>query len=221
MYELADVLLWAMPPDVEAEHLSVSASGAASDAQPLAPTGGRTLPPALPGIQDFNRFKGVVTDIVSAPAQSLRAGYEGQVVLGIDGKRLVAENIQDDYAWRVSIPGPRTGATAIEFESQRAIQLDPDSVGPSYLRRKGFDVVTLGCSSSGDTPDNAEGLYLVRAPGKAPTLLTWAVSTGSAGVFVRYRLHFGALDPGDVPGTQPNFEGRVQGFGVCPYPAFR
>lgn len=193
-YELADVLKWAMPD---------------------APTNTSSTP----DLQDYNRFKGVVGDIKRSA--SLQGGYEGRVVLAINSVKAVAENIEDDYAWRVSIEGPNAGAAGIAFASHRAIRPDVESAGPAYLRSKGLDVVALSCFSDGGTSANAEGLYLVRVPRKAPTFLTYSVSTGSAGTFVTYRVHFGAIDWSSVPGTSPDFQGKVQPFGVCPYKDFR
>ncbi|MYM92660.1 hypothetical protein [Duganella vulcania] len=187
-YELADVLLWAMP-----------------DAKP-----GES---SLPDIQDYNRFKGIVANI--KVSKTNLGGYEGQILIAADGKRAIAENIEDDYKWRVFITGPQVGASDIEFESGRAIVGD---IGPGYLRKHKFDVLALSCFSEGGTSSNASVLYLVRYPGKAQSLLTYSVSTGSGGVFISYQLHYGPIEWSAIPGaTTPNYQGGMQRFGDCPY----
>lgn len=189
LYELADVVAWAMPAEAD------------------------SLNTALPAPQDYNRFKGVVTDI--AASKSKLGGYEGRVSIGVNGKRTIAENIEDDYQWKVFIFGPQVGATTFAIASWRSVSVE---VGPSYLRSKNFDLVNLSCFSEGDTPNNAKALYLARYPGKLPTLITYSVSTGSGGKTVDYRIHFGGVQWDAVPAaTDINFKGESQAFASCPY----
>jgi len=162
-YELAEVLAWAMPK---------SAANAAT----------------LPSLQDYNRFKGVVSDIKRSEGGD--GQYVGKVVPLVDGTRVAAENIEDDYAWRVWIDGPQAGAASVKFDSFGKGNAVSAEIGPAYLRRHGFDLVALACFGSGGTPNNADAMYLARFPGKAPTLMTFSVSTGSGGVFNSWLLHY-------------------------------
>lgn len=86
-YELADVLIWAMPKQVKGEN-------------------------SLPSLQDYNHFKSVVSNI--KPTEN---GYSGTVLILADRKRTVPENITDNYDWAVSIEGPRAGASSISIDS--------------------------------------------------------------------------------------------------------
>lgn len=194
VYELADVLLWAMPDAGDGHE-------------------------TLAGLQDYNRFKGVVSKIQSSASR--RGGYEGQVVIGVGALPAIAENIQDDYAWKTYIFGPNAGAAGFEISSSHAIRTEAAALGPVYLRAHGLKVLTLACFSEGATATNADALYLVHAPGKAPTLMGHSVSTGSAGQFVTFTLHFGPVDWKDLPGTKPDHQGEVQPFAICPYKEFR
>lgn len=191
-YELAEVLAWSMPDT------------APSDS-----------PLALPSFQDYNRFKGVVSNIQSST--SVDGGYEGTIEMLADGKRVVVENIEDDYKWKVLITGPNVGANSVTFMADRAVGMGID-IGASYLRRHQFDLVALSCFSAGQTSTNAQALYLARYPGKNPVLLSYMVSTGSAGMFVHYQVHFDSLEWESVPGAREvDYEGKSQPFGVCPY----
>jgi hypothetical protein len=186
-YEIADVLMWAMP----------SSSGQKR---------------SLPGFQDYNRFKGVVSNIRRSTYG--RETFEGQVVLLAYGKNAMVENIEDNYSWRVGISGPQVGATELAFYSG-AISGD---LGPNYLRKHGIELITLSCFSTGDTSTNASALYLALVPGKAPTLLSYDINTGSSGETVTYKVHYYSVNWSDVPGaTERNYKGEVQDFGVCPY----
>jgi len=168
---------------------------------------------SLPDLQDYNRFKGIVDEINSSPL-----GYEGSIVLLANGDQSLLENIEDDYSWKVSIIGPNVGASSIIFDSRRAIRND---IGPTYLRKNSFDLTMLSCFSDGDTPANARALYLAQYPGKAPVLLTYEVSTGSAGTSIVYQLHFGPLEWSYVPGAKDiNYAGKIQKFAECPYQEF-
>jgi hypothetical protein len=187
LYELADVLAWAMP------------------------TVDSASPESLSSLQDYNRFKGVISGI--RPAKVTR--FEGQIAIGVDGRRATPENIEDEYRWKASLDGPEVGANIVELESVRAVLAD---TGPAYLRKMGFELIGLACFSEGGTPTNATALYLAKYVGKQPTLMLYSVSTGSGGTFVNYSLHFGSLSWNHVPGaTQPNFKGEIQPFGYCPY----
>ena len=187
-YELADVLKWALPE-------------------------AGSTPFATPELQDYNRFKGVVQDI--KVSQVLSSRYVGAVTLAVDGQQMQPENLVDNYRTDVRIFGPEAGAQGIAFATEVKESV---YVGPAYLRKHGFDVVPLSCFSVGQTSTNAEALYLVRAPGKAPTYVTFRVSTGSGGASVEYTVRYGGMDWKDVPGaTEPQFDGTVQPFGYCPY----
>ena len=187
-YELADVLRWALPD-----------------------SGGTAF--TTPGLQDYNRFKGVVQDIQLS--QEPRSRYVGAVTLMVDGRQMQPENLVDNYRTGVKIFGVEAGAQGISFATG---VLPTVQAGPAYLRKQGLDVVPLSCFSVGKTPTNAEALYLVRAPGKAPTYVTYRVSTGSAGVSIDYTVRYGGMDWQDVPGAvEPQFDGTVQPFGHCPY----
>ena len=194
-YELAEVLAWAMP---------AAAAGATS---------------ALPSLQDYNRFKGVVSNITRAEGG---AQYIGKVVPLADGKRIVPDNIEDDYSWRVWIDGPQAGADSIRFGAFEHASSDSLELGPAYLRRHGFDLVALTCFSSGGTPNNAEAMYLVRFPGKVPTLMNYLVSTGSRGVSHSWQVHYGYVDWKDVPGaTEADYRGARQQFAQCDFESLR
>lgn len=190
-YELAEVLAWAMP-NVDLKN-----------------------PTSLPSNQNYNRFKGVINEI-HATTSNL-GGYEGTVQILAEGKRTIIENIEDNYKWQASITGPQVGANSLILSSQRAVGTD---VGPTYLRKHDFDLMLLSCFSDGDTPTNATALYLARFPGKAPVLLGYSVSTGSAGQFIAYQVYFGPIAWESVPGArQLNYKGESQPFGSCPYKA--
>ena len=193
LYELAEVIAWAMP------------------------LAAKNKPTALPSYQDYNRFKGVVSDItVSKPGWGR---YEGGVAVAVNGKPALAENIEDDYKWKVFIDGPEVGANQITFSSQRPVAAD---MGPTYLRARNFEIVNLSCFSDGDTPTDATALYLARYPGKDPTLLTYTLSTGSRGTTIDYHVHFGGLQWDAVPGARVvNYKGEVQGFASCRYKELR
>ena len=168
---------------------------------------------SLPDLQDYNRFKGIVNDIKSSPL-----GYEGSIIMLANGDQSLLENVEDDYNWEVSIIGPNVGASSITFNSRRAIKND---IGPTYLRKNSFDLIMLSCFSDGDTPANARVLYLAQYSGKTPVLLTYEVSTGSAGVSVVYQLHFGPIEWSYVPGAKDiNYAGKSQKFAECPYQEF-
>lgn len=193
-YELAEVLAWAMP---------------------AAEAGGITLP----SLQDYNRFKGVVSNITRATGVGQ---YVGKLVPLADGKRVVAENIQDDYAWAVDIDGPQVGASSVTFRSFDGITAVDVEVGPAYLRKHGFDLVALICFSSGGTANNATGMYLARYAGRTPTLMTFAVSTGSRGVSNGWTVHYGSVDWKDVPAaTEADYRGVRQPFARCEYKDLR
>jgi hypothetical protein len=188
-YELADILAWAMPNQATNKIKS------------------------LPEFQDYNRFKGVISEIKVSPL-----GYEGGIVMLADGKQSLLENIEDDYKWKVYIKGPNLGADSIAFDSWRSIKTD---IGPAYLRKHGFDLIMLSCFSEGDTPTNATALYLAQYPEKSPTLLSYLISTGSAGVSIEYQLHFGPIDWSLVPGARDiNYAGEAQKSADCPYKEF-
>ena len=79
----------------------------------------------------------------------------------------------------------------------------------------------LSCFSEGDTPTNATALYLAQYPEKSPTLLSYLISTGSAGVSIEYQLHFGPIDWSLVPGARDvNYAGEAQKSADCPYKEF-
>lgn len=122
VYELADVLLWAMPDAADGHE-------------------------TLADLQDYNRFKGVVSKIQSSASR--RGGYEGQVVIGVGALPAIAENIQDDYAWKTYIFGPNAGAAGFEISSSHAIRTEAAALGPAYLRAHGLNVLTLACFSEG------------------------------------------------------------------------
>lgn len=168
---------------------------------------------SLPDLQDYNRFKDIVNDIKSSPL-----GYEGSIIMLANGEQSLLENIEDDYNWKVSIRGPNVGASSIAFDSRRAIKND---IGPTYLRNNRFELTMLSCFSEGGTPTNARALYLAQYPGKTPILVTYEVSTGSAGISVVYQLHFGPMEWSYVPGAKDiNYAGKSQKFAECPYQEF-
>lgn len=159
----------------------------------------------------------MVQDIRASQGPGSR--YVGAVTLAVDGRQMQPENIVDNYRTAVRIFGPEAGAQGLAFATgvKDALQ-----AGPSYLRKHGLDVVPLSCFNAGQTPTNAEALYLVRAPGKAPTYVTFRSSTGSGGASIEYTVRYGGMDWKEVPGaTEPQFDGTVQTFGYCPYPGMQ
>lgn len=192
LYELADVLRWIMPRQT----------------QQVA---------EFAGLQDYNRFKGPITDIQSGAPHFQ---YRGRIRLAIDGKRGIAENIEDDYAWQVTLDGANAGATDIALSSFKAVAPGTPEVA-EYLRRHRFDVLLLSCFSDAATPTNAEAMYLLRAEGRAPVLFTLGVSTGSGGVFLTYKVSFGPVAWGDVPGaTKSDIQGMPYPLAGCPMKEF-
>jgi hypothetical protein len=189
-HELASLIKWAMPN---------------------ATAGGRLTAPSL---QNYNRFKGPIRDI-----ERTSRGYSARAAVQFDGVPAIAENIQDRTDWVVRIEGPNAGADFIAFTADQGMNPAVKLSGPQYLRRHGIDVFNLGCFSHGETATNAEALYLIRATGKTPVLMSYQVSTGSAGVFETYALYFGPIPWSEVPGTGPTFSGARQGFAECRMPS--
>jgi hypothetical protein len=167
----------------------------------------------LPTLQHYARFGGVFEVL---PYDG-REKYSGFVSLLVDGAIAIHPNIYRDYGWRVGIDGPEAGATSLSLTGSVVI----DAVAPKYLRANGFELTPLTCFSEGGTPINAVALYLARYPGKQPTLMSYMVSTGSAGRFVDFVLHFAPVSWASVPGTSDSQFSTSRGLGDCPYEAFR
>jgi len=197
-YELADILAWAMPASDSSSPLSLSSSP-----------------------QDYNRFKGVVSNFIMS--KSVR--YEGSILVNVEGNQANAENILNENSWAVRLDGPNIGASefqldsgAISFDASKNEDID---TGPAYLRKKGFELTNLVCFSDGNTPTNAEAMYLAKYPGRQPTLIKYSISTGSSGKYVNWTIYFFGISWKSVPGaTERNFEGKIQSFGDCPYKEF-
>ncbi len=192
VYEIAEVLRWAMVRNSK-ENTELNT------------------------LQEYNFFKGIIKNI--KPGDHL-ARYRGEIILGTAGRPAIASNITDEYEWSVLIDGPNAGASYIQFTSGF---LDPKiDVGPVYLRKNNFNIIPLICFSDGRSSANAEALYLVRVPGRTPTLLQYEVSTGSGGTLVQYKIHYSAIAWNEVPGAgKREFDGRQSKFGECPYEDLR
>ena len=191
-YELVDIIRWAMPP-----------------------ASGETILPA--GFQDYNRFKGPIENIQISDDRFNK--YKGTAALVVSGKKIQPENITDQYLTDVHIFGPEVGAAGISLSTKLSPSIE---VGPDYLRKGGLNPIPLSCFSEGRTPTNANALYLVQAPSKAPVYLTYSISTGSGGKWFTYTIWFGSIDWKFVPGATENmFDGTTQAFGSSPYKDFQ
>lgn len=171
-------------------------------------------PSTLSSFQDYARFGGVFEILPSDG--SIR--YSGFVSLLVGGTIAMQPNIDQDYGWRVGVDGPNVGATSLSLSSAGSVI---DAVTPEYLRANGFELTPLTCFSEGGTPTNADILYLARHPSKQPTLMSYRVSTGSAGRSVVFVLHFEPVPWTNVPGTTGSQWSTSRGLGDCPYDDFR
>jgi len=179
--------------------------------------------------RDYNDFKEIARDIRRVEKGDRFPGefygkvsrgdnlFRGTTKILVDGKRLLAENIEDDYDWGVYVSGPKIEANVVSISSSRPVRVGVDA-GANYFRKARFRLIPLICysQSSLENTSNYEALYLILYPGKAPAFFSISTSTGSGGHWVSYVLHYGPVAWYDVAlGHDSPDRYRAPLFGEC------
>lgn len=122
--------------------------------------------------------------------------YETRIPLYARGRRLLAENMSDQYQWKVFVAGPRAMPTNIYIRSQWPVA---HPAGASYFTSHGLTLDPIVCEKLGGSEANYNAVYKVRAPGKHPLLLTISKSTGSGGVRYSYEVTWFSISAASLP----------------------
>lgn len=174
--------------------------------------------------RDYNDFKALLSDIKRVDSKNLPPGeippasfadgqlFRGVVVLGIGGRKLTAENIEDAYGWAGDVAGPKAAASSLLLTSSIAVNPQLPAPDASYFRKAGFRLTPLVCSTVGGA-SNYSAIYLASAPGKSPAFLRIDLSTGSSGAFFSYIVYLGSVPWSDFPRGQ---DASPAGLGDCP-----
>lgn len=111
--------------------------------------------------------------------------YEARIPLYVRKERLLAENMKDEYLWRVFVAGPRAAPSNVYIMSQWPVG---QPAGATYFNAQGLKLDVVSCEKLGGSSTNYNAYYKVSAPGKFPLLLGISKSTGSGGVWYSYEI---------------------------------
>jgi hypothetical protein len=111
--------------------------------------------------------------------------YEARIPLYARGRRLLAENMNDEYQWKVFVAGPRAMPTHVYIRSQWPVA---QPAGAAYFTSQGLTLDPIVCESFGGSDANYNAIYKVSATGKHPMLLRISKSTGSGGIRYSYEI---------------------------------
>ena len=119
--------------------------------------------------------------------------YRGEMPLNVNGKRFLAENMQDRYSWVVYIAGSNAQPEVLFIKGEQVAS----NGGPSYFVKAGITWQPIAC----DVIDsqNFQGYYFASAPGKFPVVLQIGKSSGSGGVWYTYGLFWRGPAAKDLP----------------------
>jgi hypothetical protein len=148
-------------------------------------------PNAPVGYLDFKRWVSKIVEVdgntLGEPYRTNSYTYRGEIPLYAGGRRILSENMRDQYQWTITFSGARAGPGLVRIHSDASTN-DATMPGATYLRRAGLTLRPQACEEMGS--GNYSRYYLIAAPGKAPALLQISKSTGSGGVWWSYEVYY-------------------------------
>lgn len=151
-----------------------------------------TLVKDLMSVQSYIDLKNYVRNIKRSKDHKHK--YQGEIPLYANGERIVVENMEDNYRWKVFIGGSNAAPDYIDFSNEESTSGQP--IMADYFRKAGFKLTPVACKYLGIGGESA--LYEVNYPGKPPVMLMIEVSMGSGGAWYSYTVYWNSKER-DLP----------------------